>query len=283
MSAGIIVVIIVVIVVVAAVVVGMMAARRRRRLQQRFGPEYDRLVGERDSKRQAEAELTERERRVQDLDIRPLTESARAGYAREWATLQEQFVDTPADAVAASQVLVGAVMNERGYPTGNRDQVLADLSVEHAKTLDHYRAAEEISESATAGTASTEDLRQAMIHYRALFRELLGESADAGTGPDATTPARDAVAADQVADDRVADDRVADDADDRVTQEPVSADPALQEPAVSDPAPRAPAAADDQTDVAAADQADETWRPVTAEEPASNGRTDNPVQHTPRS
>jgi hypothetical protein len=236
MSAGIIVVIIVAIVVVAALVIGMMAAARRRRLQQRFGPEYDRVVGESDSKRQAEAELTERERRVQDLDIRPLTESARAGYAREWATLQEQFVDTPADAVAASQVLVGAVMNERGYPTDNRDQVLADLSVEHAKTLDHYRAAEEISESATAGTASTEDLRQAMIHYRALFRELLGESADAGTGPDATSPPRDAVAGD------------------RVAADPVPADPAPQEPAASDPAP--PVTADDR--------ADETWRPVAA-------------------
>ena len=117
-------------------------------------------------------------------------------------------------------------MNERGYPTDNRDQVLADLSVEHAKTLDHYRAAEEISESATAGTASTEDLRQAMIHYRALFRELLGESAEAGTGPATASPARDAVtddrvAADQVGDDRVADDRVADDrvAGDRVVED----------------------------------------------------------------
>jgi Tfp pilus assembly protein PilX len=265
MSAGIIVVIIVVIVVVAALVVGRMVVARRRRLQQRFGPEYDRLVGERDSKRQAEAELTERERRVQDLDIRPLTDSARAGYAREWATLQEQFVDTPADAVAASQVLVAAVMNERGYPTDNRDQVLADLSVEHAKTLDHYRAAEEISESATAGTASTEDLRQAMIHYRALFRELLGESAEAGTGPDATSPARDAVPDDRVAADQVPDDRVADDrvADDRVAEEP--------------------AAADGQADVVADGQADETRRPATADEPASNGRADNPVQHTPRS
>src|SRR5450759_266008 len=157
MSAWIIVAIVVAVVVIAALVIGLMAAARRRRLQQRFGPEYDRLVGERDSKRKAEAELTERQRRVQDLDIRPLTESARAGYAREWATLQEQFVDMPADAVAASQVLVAAVMNERGYPTNDRDQVLADLSVEHAKMLDHYRAAEEISESAGAGTASTED------------------------------------------------------------------------------------------------------------------------------
>jgi hypothetical protein len=179
MSAGTIVAVLVAVVVVAAaLVIGLLAAMRRRRLQQRFGPEYDRLVGESDSKREAEAELTERERRVQDLHIRPLTDSARAAYAQQWADLQEQFVDTPVDAVAASHVLVAAVMNERGYPVDDRDQVLADLSVEHATTLHHYRAAEEISESATVGTASTEDLRQAMVNYRALFRELLGEPAD---------------------------------------------------------------------------------------------------------
>jgi hypothetical protein len=181
-STGTIVAIVVAVIVVAALVVALMAMMRRRRLQQRFGPEYDRLVGERDSKRKAEAELSERQRRVQGLDIRPLTPSARAGYADRWAGIQERFVDTPADAVAASQVLVVAVMSERGYPAEHRDQVLADLSVEHAQTLDHYRAAEEISATAATGNASTEDLRQAMIHYRALFRDLLGEPADVGQG-----------------------------------------------------------------------------------------------------
>jgi predicted nucleic acid-binding protein len=178
MSAGIVVAIIVAVVVIAAIVIGLTAASRRRRLQQRFGPEYDRLVGEHESKRKAEAELTERERRVQELDLRPLTDSARAGYAHQWANLQEQFVDTPVAAVGASQLLVVAVMSERGYPVESRDQVLADLSVDHASTLDRYRAAEKISTAANAGTASTEDLRQAMIHYRVLFRELLGEAAD---------------------------------------------------------------------------------------------------------
>ena len=175
MSTGTIVVIVVVIVVIAAAVVMLMATARRRRLQQRFGPEYDRAVGEHASKLKAEAELSGRERRVHDLDIRPLTEAARAGYADRWAGLQQRFVDEPAEAVAASQVLVVAVMTERGYPADHRDQVLADLSVEHAQTLSHYRAAEKISELAAAGTASTEDLRQAMIHYRALFRDLLGD------------------------------------------------------------------------------------------------------------
>lgn len=193
-STGIILVIVVAIIVIAAVVIGLMAAARRRRLQQRFGPEYDRLVGEHDSKLKAESELAERQRRVRELDIRPLTPSARATYADQWATLQERFVDAPGEAVAASQVLVVAVMSKRGYPTEDHDQVLADLSVEHAQTLNRYRAAEEISASAAAGTASTEDLRQAMIHYRALFRELLGDSAE-GTGPADQDAAQDLAAA----------------------------------------------------------------------------------------
>jgi len=171
MSAGIIVIIVVAVIVVGAAAFGVMAVMRRRRLQQRFGPEYDRVVGERDSKRKAEAELTERERRVKDLDIQPLTDPARAGYALQWASIQEQFVDAPADAVSGAQLLVTAVMTERGYPAEHDDQVLADLSVEHSGTLDRYRAAEEISHKAAAGTVSTEDLRQAMVHYRALFSD----------------------------------------------------------------------------------------------------------------
>jgi len=186
MSTGIIVGIVVAVIVVGAVVFGVMAVLRRRRLQQRFGPEYDRLVGERDSRREAEAELTERERRVQGLDIQPLTAASQASYADQWTSIQEQFVDAPADAVTGAQLLVVAVMTERGYPVEQDDQVLADLSVEHSATLDRYRAAEEISGKADAGTASTEDLRQAMVHYHALFADLLGEPADEGSGPAVT-------------------------------------------------------------------------------------------------
>jgi hypothetical protein len=182
MSTGIIVGIVVAVVVIGTVVFGVMAVSRRRRLQQRFGPEYDRLVGERDSRREAEAELTERERRVEGLDIQPLTDPARASFAGQWANIQERFVDTPADAVSAAQLLVAAVMTERGYPAEPHDQVVADLSVGHSRTLDRYRAAEEISHRAAAGTVSTEDLRQAMVHYRALFGDLLGETADTGSG-----------------------------------------------------------------------------------------------------
>jgi Tfp pilus assembly protein PilX len=171
---------IVVVIAVIVLVISIMAAARRRRLQQRFGPEYDRVVADKQSRRAAEAELASRERHVQQLDIRPLTPAARASYAEQWADLQEQFVDQPQRAVADAQALVAVVMKERGYPAEGHDQIAADLSVQHAAVLDRYRAAEEISRHAAAGNASTEDLRQAMIHYRALFGELLVQPDPAG-------------------------------------------------------------------------------------------------------
>jgi hypothetical protein len=177
MATGAIVAIVIVVIVVAAVLFMLTAANRRRRLRERFGPEYDRAVTERGSRREAEAELAERERHVRDLDIRPLSPSARNQYQSEWTAVQEQFVDAPQAAVTGAQTLVSAVMEDRGYPTQPYDQTVADLSVEHASTLDHFRAAHDISQNAAAGTASTENLRQAMIHYRALFAELLGEPA----------------------------------------------------------------------------------------------------------
>lgn len=198
MSATAVVVIIVAVIVVAALLAGLMMAQRRRRLRRRFGPEYDRLVGQRDSRLRAEAELTRRERRVRRLDIRPLTDEARARYSVRWAGLQEEFVDRPADAVFASRVLVTAVMKERGYPTADRDQVLADLSVDHSGTLEHYRAAEQISASGAAGSAATEDLRHAMIHYRALFVELLGEPSNVPDPAAASGPVSDASADEQL-------------------------------------------------------------------------------------
>jgi hypothetical protein len=175
MSAGIITVIIIVAaIVVVAIAAGVVYDGRRRRLRRRFGPEYDSLVEERGSRRKAQAELAERERRVRGLDIRPLGPAARSRYARRWVAIQEHFVDAPPGAVADAQRLVLAVMSERGYPTEGHDQVLADLSVDHAGALDHYRAARGISQRAADNLASTEDLRQAMIHCRALFQDLLG-------------------------------------------------------------------------------------------------------------
>jgi FtsZ-interacting cell division protein ZipA len=185
MSTGTIVIIIVAIIVVAAIVAGVMY-QRRRRLQQRFGPEYDRLVEEKGSKTKAEAELASRQRRVADLDIRPLEPAARARYQENWAAVQEQFVDSPQEAVMAAQRLVMTVMKERGYPTEGGGQMVADLSVDHASVLDHYRAAYEISQRAADNQASTEGLRQAMIHYRALFQDLLGETSTTTTETPAT-------------------------------------------------------------------------------------------------
>jgi len=175
-------------VVVALVVVAFVAlsAARRRKLQQRFGPEYDRIVGEKQSHRKADAELAERERRVRGLDIHRLDETARVKYAGEWAAIQERFVDQPEQAVAQAGLLITSVMRDRGYPTEDYEQNLADLSVEHADVLDHYRAAHQVSLQAETGSAPTEDLRLAMLHYRALFSDLLG-TAGSQTGPGADT------------------------------------------------------------------------------------------------
>ncbi len=183
MSTGTIVVIVIVIIVVVAIIAGVVYDQRRRRLQQRFGPEYERLVEETGSKAKAEAELTSRRRRVAGLDIRPLDPAARARCAESWAAVQEQFVDSPQEAVMAAQRLVMTVMQERGYPTEGGDQMVADLSVDHANVLDHYRTAYDINQRAADNQASTEDLRQAMIHYRALFQDLLGETSSVTETP----------------------------------------------------------------------------------------------------
>ena len=175
MSSGATAVVIVVVVVIIAAVVAAALLARRRGLRQQFGPEYDRAVNEQNSRLRAEAELTGRQRRVRKLDIRPLTEAARAKYAADWAAVQERFVDSPEAAVADAYALVTTVMTERGYPMHEDEQMLADLSVEHAQTVGHFRAAQEISGNAATGNAGTEDLRQALIHYRALFSDLLGE------------------------------------------------------------------------------------------------------------
>lgn len=176
MSAGSIILIVVVVVMIAAIV-GTAAAvsARRRRLRKRFGPEYDRLVTELQSRRVAAAELSNRERRVQKLSLRDLSEDARQRYAEQWAQVQERFVDTPREAVAQAQSLVESVMRERGYPAEDYEQELADLSVDHARIVDHFRSAHDIGVKAAA--ASTEELRRAMLHYRELFDELLAPPA----------------------------------------------------------------------------------------------------------
>jgi FtsZ-interacting cell division protein ZipA len=188
MSGGIIAVIIVVVIVVVAAIIAMAVTTRRRRLQQQFGPEYDRAVTEQSSRLRAEAELMGRQRRVRKLDIRPLSEAARQKYAADWMAIQEQFVDSPPAAVRDAHDLVTTVMTERGYPTEDDEQVMADLSVEHAQTVSHFRVAQQITTAAAADGEATEDLRQALIHYRALFSDLLGDPVAAPAGPITVAP-----------------------------------------------------------------------------------------------
>ena len=192
MSSGTIVAVVVVVIIVIALLAFAPAMLRRRRLQQRFGPEYDRAVADAGSRREAEAELAEREKRVKGLDIRPLDAATLNRYALQWNVIQEQFVDAPANSVTSAQSLITAVMNDRGYPTEDSGQIMADLSVDYARTIEEFRTAQELSGRAADGSATTEDLRQAMVHYRSLFRELLGEPAqpgDAATADAATAEA----------------------------------------------------------------------------------------------
>src|SRR5712692_3414226 len=198
MSTGTMTVIVVIAVIaVAALVVGGMRQTRRRQLRRRFGAEYDRLVEDRQSRPKAEAELVMRQRHVAKLGIRPLYPELRDRYAAEWAAAQDGFVDMPASAVVDAQHLVNSVLQDCGYPLMHREQVISDLSVDYAGTLDHLRAACEISDRVSAGTASTEDMRQAMIHFRVLFTRLLGQDAptDSESVPATTTSRQDNPAA----------------------------------------------------------------------------------------
>ena len=172
--------IVVAVIIVAALVVGALFWSRRRRsehLRDRFGPEYDRAVDSTGDRARAEAELAQREKRVEKLDIRPLEPDERRGFASRWKDVQARFVDDPPRAVAFADVLVGDVMKARGYPVTDFDQRAGDLSVDHPIVVEHYHKAHDIALRQERGEASTEDLRQAMIHYRALFDNLVGAEA----------------------------------------------------------------------------------------------------------
>ena len=154
--------------------------KRSRDLRTHFGPEYDHLVHERGSRRRAENELDHREQRVKRLAIRPLPQDASTRYAERWNEQQARFVDEPQASVVEADQLVVEVMKARGYPVGDFDQRVADISVDHPRMVEHYRAAREIALREERGQASTEDLRTAMIYYRDLFRELLEEPGPLG-------------------------------------------------------------------------------------------------------
>jgi hypothetical protein len=176
MSTGAIVGIIIAVIVVAAIAVLGPALLRQMRMRRQFGPEYDRLAKEIGS-RKAAAELTARQRRVDALGIHPLSAEQQARYSGEWTTVQEQFVDAPAAAVSAADTLIWDVMRDRSYPADNKDASMEALSVYHARPLDGYRQAQDIRTE----SASTEELRTAMIRYRALFQDLVGVPAGQGT------------------------------------------------------------------------------------------------------
>jgi hypothetical protein len=163
------------IVVVAVVLLGAVGARmqRSRALRRRFGPEYERTAERAGGNRAAEAELRRREKRREQLEIRSLTPEAQRRYAIRWREVQAQFVDQPASAVSQADLLVGEAMRERGYPVEEFDQRAADVSVDHPDVAENYRAAHTIALANRTDGATTEDLRQAMVHYRALFDRLI--------------------------------------------------------------------------------------------------------------
>jgi hypothetical protein len=169
----IVILVLLALIVLAGGAVLLMQRRRSEDLRRRFGPEYQRALERTGDPRQAEAELEARQKRVAELDIRPLRPEDRERYAEAWRATQARFVDTPAQAIAEADRLVTEVMLARGYPTGDTEQVMADLSVDHAHVLDNYRAARRIVRATQDGQTDTEDLRQAMVHYRALFDDLL--------------------------------------------------------------------------------------------------------------
>jgi hypothetical protein len=149
--------------------------RRTEGLRTRFGPEYARALQESGDRRHAEASLEERKKRVEHFKLRPLTPGDRARFTESWRRVQAQFVDDPKGAVTECDQLLGDVMSTRGYPVSDFEQRTADISVDHPRVVENYRAAHEIVLRHAQGQASTEDLRQAMIHYRTLFVELVGE------------------------------------------------------------------------------------------------------------
>jgi|HubBroStandDraft_6_1064221.scaffolds.fasta_scaffold600813_2 hypothetical protein len=178
--------VLVAVVVVLLVIIGVLVARqqRSRGLKADFGPEYNRVVTQRGDQRSAERELTNRRKRVSEFEIRPLAPADRERYVERWGVAQRRFVDEPEAAVGEAHLLVQQVMHDRGYPVDDDfEQRAADVSVEHPEVVENYRAANSISLRAQRGQANTEQLRQAMVHFRALFDDLLA--------PSDRTPARD--------------------------------------------------------------------------------------------
>jgi FtsZ-interacting cell division protein ZipA len=174
MTTALAIVIIIAVIAIAFAVWMFVEKRRTQRLRTQFGSEYDRMV-EASGRKQAETELEHRTKRVQRFQIRRLNNEEQARFADSWRREQAHFVDDPRSAVENADRLVGEVMRTRGYPVGEFDRRAADLSVDHPRVVENYRMAHEIALRDSHGEASTEDLRRAMVYYRALFEDLLEE------------------------------------------------------------------------------------------------------------
>jgi hypothetical protein len=165
------------VVILAVAVFAVLQLQRRKSttagLRKKFGPEYERAVLEHGSERKAEATLSDRERRIEKLKIRPLDPMEHARFSKQWEAVQSGFVDSPKGAVTAADDLVSSLMNTRGYPVSDFEQRAADISVDHPGVVENYRSAHEIALRVGKDAATTEDLRTAMIHYRSLFAELV--------------------------------------------------------------------------------------------------------------
>jgi hypothetical protein len=169
-----------IVIVLAILVVAIVAIRKRSTgLRSQFGPEYDRAVAATGSRERAEVELAGRQKRVKHFQLRELSPGARKRYAEEWRAVQARFVDAPGPAVAEADHLLVSAMRDRGYPMEDFEQRISDLSVDHAEDVNHYRAAHAISLKNERAEATTEDLRQAIVHFRALFERLLGTNPNA--------------------------------------------------------------------------------------------------------
>jgi FtsZ-interacting cell division protein ZipA len=175
------------VIVVLAVIWGATRTKRRRSLRDTFGREYDRTVEQAGDRRTAEKELRERQKRHDELDIRPLSPESRERYVRRWQSTQTRFVDDPKGAVAEADTLVQEVMQERGYPTKDFERRVDDISVDHPDLVEKYRTAHGIAEASERGEASTEDMRHSVRHYRALFAQLLETDDDVEDVDDVTS------------------------------------------------------------------------------------------------
>jgi len=162
-----------VVVLIAIALWMVMRKQRSDHLARRFGPEYDRTVNEMGSRDKAEAELLARKKRVDELDIVPLSPADAQRFSQDWRSLQARFVDNPKGVLADADLLVRELMQKRGYPMGDFERRAADISVHHPGVVEHYRAAHDITLRDHRGQVDTEGMRQAVIHYRALFAELL--------------------------------------------------------------------------------------------------------------